>query len=159
METEDRILNLLDEAIRLEMSVSDLYFLYSEIFAEDKKFWWQLCIEEKNHASLLRSVMETRDTLFSTNIFPEQMIYDNLDAMKTAIKEIKEKIKQFGNTPPSRDGAFQYALKLEQSAGELHYQKFMTKKSDSRIVAIFQKLNDGDIDHAQRIHAQWKKNT
>jgi hypothetical protein len=47
---------LFDEAIKLELNVSDLYYVFYELFPEDAVFWWTLVIEEKNHASLLKTI-------------------------------------------------------------------------------------------------------
>ena len=54
----DKTIQILDEAIKLELNVSDLYLVFHEKIPEDSKFWWQLLLEEKNHATLLKTGKE-----------------------------------------------------------------------------------------------------
>jgi len=74
---DDNLTKLLEEAILLELHVSKLYLLFSKLFPEDADFWWQICLEEKNHAALLKS----GKTLFChRNFFPMNysiLIYKN----------------------------------------------------------------------------------
>jgi hypothetical protein len=44
------------------------------------------------------------------------------------------------------------------SAGEIHFQNTMTKSADSKVLEMFQKLNQDDKDHAKRIRAYMKEN-
>jgi hypothetical protein len=67
-------------------------------------------------------------------------------------------LKQFKNIPPSRELAFNTALEIEASAGELHFQHFMDKETNSKIDELFQFLNRGDKDHAKRIRSYMKNN-
>ena len=39
--------SLIEESIKIESNVSELYGLFYQIFEEDKDFWWQLKIEER----------------------------------------------------------------------------------------------------------------
>ena len=57
---------------------------------------------------------------------------------------------------PSREDAFNLALKLAQSAGEIHFQQFMEKSSGSKLDLIFKRLNGDDKDHAMRILSYMK---
>jgi len=59
--------------------------------------------------------------------------------------------KKIKNSSPSREEAFNLALRIENSVYELHYQGFMEKKTDSQLEEIFIQLNNGDKDHAERI--------
>jgi hypothetical protein len=49
--------------------------------------------------------------------------------------------------------AFNIALRLEQSAGEIHFQDYMTSEADSEMDRIFKRLNQDDKDHAKRIQS------
>ena len=62
-------------------------------------------------------------------------------------------IEGFRNKPPSREEAFNTALRVEKSAGEIHFQRAMAKEADSDIMELFQQLNKDDMDHADRIRA------
>ena len=54
----NKLKELANEAIQLELNVAKLYMTFQTIFPQDDEFWWDLVIEEQNHASLLRSGVE-----------------------------------------------------------------------------------------------------
>lgn len=146
-ETAGELMALLEAAIALELNVSGLYGCYANAFGMDRDFWWKLSIEEKNHAALLRS-----GQLFVKNeIFPKEILCRNLEELESANREIKRLVQQFQSEPPSREEALRTALRLEESAGELHFQDSMENAPVSKVLEIFQKLNAADKGHAQRI--------
>lgn len=136
----------IDEAIKLELNVSNLYQLFSYAFEEDKDFWWQLVIEEKNHASLLRSGL----TFLEHDVFPDELIPDNIELLQSSNLKVEGFIESF-NPKWTRIEALNAAIDLENSAGELHFQNFMRSKKFSEIGTIFKNLNGLDIDHSRRI--------
>ena len=81
-----------------------------------------------------------------------------MDDLKEANKELLSLLDKYENHPPSRETAFNSALKTEISAGEIHFQRAMTKSTDSEIMQLFKKLNQDDKDHAKRIRAYMKEN-
>jgi hypothetical protein len=46
---------LIDDAITLELNISNIYESFSKLFHEDSDFWSELVCEEKNHATLLET--------------------------------------------------------------------------------------------------------
>ena len=138
---------LLEEAIKLELNVADLYLFYSINFKEDREFWLQMAQEEKEHASVLRISKE----LVQFGPYLNDLISDNLDELKVVNKNIINTIENFKKTLPSRKDAYKYAIELENSAYELHYQELMTTKSDSKVIEALKRLNADDKDHAERI--------
>ncbi len=139
---------IIDASIELELTVADLYFLFYESFPEDSDFWWKMSLEEKSHAAILRSGKESFEPI---NIFPHELVYNSLSDLKNTIKSIREKIKEIKNNPISREEAFELAIEIEQTAGEHHYQEFMTKTQNEPIIKLFQKLNGADKDHIQKL--------
>lgn len=142
---------LLEESIRLELNVADLYMLFSDLFKEDAEFWWGLCLEEKNHAALLRS---GRESFLQRGAFPEELVGSNLAELKGANEMLVDTIRKYGETAPTRKEAFELALHLEESAGEIHFQNAMKDAAGSPFLKVFQKLNMDDKDHARRIREQ-----
>ena len=67
-------------------------------------------------------------------------------------------MNQFKDIPPSRNLAFNTALEIEDSAGELHFQDFMDKETNSEIDELFQFMNRQDKDHAKRIRSYMEDN-
>ena len=139
---------LANEAIQLELNVAQLYKLFSDAFPQDRSFWWQLAMEEGNHAALIKSGV---DYFMDQGLFPQEMLIDNLDVLRAINAELTELIEQYNNKRPSRQIAFAAALKLECSAAEAHYQNMMTCKDGPKMLELFRNLNGEDKDHAERI--------
>ena len=146
---KEHIDKLAEEAMRLEYNVSKLYMIFRDAHPEDEQFWWQLVIEESNHAALIKSGVEY---FIPVDAFPDGMFPDMKD-LQQANAQLKSLLEQYATNPPSREAAFNIALKTEISAGEMHFQRAMTKKADSDLLRLFQKLNQDDKDHAKRIRA------
>jgi len=151
---EDIIL-LIDESEKIELRIGDIYTLFYNSFPEDSKFWWELAIEEKNHAALIRSGIEF---LKSSIGLPNNLLHSNLKDLKDMNYELLSILDTLKEKPPSREEAFNYAWMIENSACEIHYQKFMDKESNTKIDEIFAKLNMDDKDHADRIRAYMIEN-
>jgi hypothetical protein len=143
----DALDKYINEAIELELNVSDLYLLFYSLFPQDKNFWWALSIEEKNHAALLKNLK----LLFRvSHELPPDILPKNLEDLEITNKEIIAYIDTFKNKP-SRRKAFEYAIHLEESAGEVHFQVFAENKNLPEKFEIFQILNMDDKNHASRI--------
>ena len=142
------VTSLIEESINLELNVSKIYTHFYKLFPDDAAFWWKLVVEEKNHAALIRSGKEYFEPLRK---FPHDLLAPLLQILKDANSRLDSLIKKYEETPPSREEAFNIALKIEESAGELHFQKFMDKEANSTTDNIFKELNRDDKDHAKRI--------
>ena len=143
----EKLKELLEASIELEEGMSELYFLYTNLFPEDREFWWKLANEEVNHASLLKSGR----IYLEKGILPDEMLYEDITVLKSTIKWIKILTKKYTLKAPSFEDAYFEAIKLESSAGEFHFQVLMTEGTDSKIVKIFQDLAGDDKDHNRRI--------
>ncbi|MCD6174727.1 MAG: hypothetical protein J7K65_03030 [Planctomycetes bacterium] len=151
---DNNLIKLAEEAMRLEYNVSKLYMIFRDAYPEDEQFWWQLVIEEGNHAALIKSGL---DYFMPVGLFPDGML-PLMEELQEANKELGSLLEKYTANPPSRETAFNVALKTEMSAGEIHFQNTMTKSADSKVLAMFQKLNQDDKDHAKRIRAYMKEN-
>ena len=148
------LLQLAEEAMRLEYNVSKLYMIFRDAYPQDAKFWWSLVIEESNHAALIKSGI---DYFMSEDFFPNE-IFPSMEDLQGANKELVSILEKYVTNPPTRVEAFKLALKTEMSAGEIHYQSAMAKSTDgSKMLELFQKLNQGDKDHAKRIRTYMKE--
>jgi hypothetical protein len=76
-----------------------------------------------------------------------------LRELKDMNSKLSTLIKEYKYVSPPRDVAFNIALELEESAGELHFQKFMEQETSSDIGEILKQLNKDDKDHADRIRS------
>lgn len=144
---------LITEAINLEYKVSDLYMLFYEQYPEDEGFWWKLMLEEKNHASLLKTINTFGDI---TGEFPNALIPEHLKEILDSNENVTSVIKNF-KEKPDRNKAFKIAIEIEESAGEAHYQVFINNPSNSKVINVFKKLGKEDSDHADRIRTYMKE--
>ncbi len=148
---------VIEESIRIELQVAELYLLFFNYLPQDKGFWWKIALEEKNHAALIRSILHLSEELQE---FPEDMFSSSLVELVETNSVLISLIEKFAAEPPDRETAFNTALEIEESAGELHYQGFMENEKDSnmKIAEIFRQLNREDKDHSIRIRAYMLKN-
>lgn len=144
-----------NEAIELELNVSDLYLLFYNLFPQDSNFWWNLAIEEKNHAALLKNLKELYRVYHE---FPAEIMLSNVQDLENANKDIRENIESFKGHP-SRKRAFEYAIHIEESAGESHFQAFAESKSLPEPFEVFRQLNMDDKNHANRVRNYMVQNS
>ena len=152
---DNDITALAEESINLELNLSEIYYLFYSYFAGDANFWQKLALEEEDHATLIKGGIEEFEPIGE---FPHAILSDSLNDLKEANKKICSLLEQFKNISPSREHAFNTALEIEVSAGELHFQAFMDKETNSTIDELFQFLNRQDKDHAKRIRSYMKNN-
>ncbi len=143
---DDEITQLIDESIKLELSAADLYRIFSEAFPEDSNFWRELYLEETRHATLIEN---GKNILYE---FPREILPPRLQELLRICNELTSLVKEYKETPPSRESALKAAWSLENSVGEAHYQRAMENLPSSNILELFQELNNGCKDHALRIH-------
>lgn len=146
--------SLIDEFIGIELNVADLYSLFFRLFPQDADFWWRLLLEEKNHASLIKSIRNTSELVGE---LPNSLFTSSLTNLKDINSKVTSIIRKYEVEAPSRDEAFNIALEFEQSAGELHYQEFMVENDTQELSKILKNLNADDKDHAKRIASYMNK--
>jgi hypothetical protein len=144
----EELTQLINESIKLEGNVADLYMIFYEAFPEDCAFWYQLHMEEKNHASIIQSA---RETWLSGRELPVELLPPSLDDLLKLNGKLGSLLEEYKNNPPSREIAFNVALELEESAGEAHFQDSMDQPPTSPLMELFQMLTGDDKKHASRI--------
>lgn len=139
---------LIDEAIKLESTIASVYEFFSKSFPEDSEFWSKLVVEEKNHACLLESA---KRTLLAVDMFPSKLLFPALEMLIDTNNELYLSMKEFKESPPSREAAFYKAIDIELSAGEIHFQHAMKHLPSDEMMDTIQQLNKADKDHIVRI--------
>jgi len=139
---------IIEESIRLELNVANLYKLFSEIFSQDYDFWNKLYLEEENHALLIEAA---KVLIASCEEFPVEILDPSLSSLIEANSKVVSLLKECRSKPPLRKDAFMIAIDLEESAGEIHFQTAMAKPPTSSNLRTYQELNKNDKDHAKRI--------
>lgn len=156
-EDSEKLKQLIDEAIQLELNVADVYLGFHHRFPEDAGFWWRLVIEEKNHAALLKN---GKQHLLDAGMFPSELVSNSLETLINVNHVLKRTLMQGEEENPlSRAAAFNLAIKLEESAGEVHFQHAMQQaENPSDAIKLFQSLNEDDKNHADRIRNYMREN-
>jgi len=151
--------DLIDESIKLELNISKIYSIFYKIFPKHRDFWWEMEMEEMNHAALLRSIKHHYQPIEK---IPDDLLPKEMNDLKKSNTQIEALLDKFNTERPTDIEAFNLALKLEQSVGEIHYQNFMSNNSNNdendKISEIFKKLNGDDMDHSDRISNYMEKN-
>ncbi|VGO12210.1 hypothetical protein PDESU_00761 [Pontiella desulfatans] len=145
---KNRLDELIEKSIALELNAAGLYKLFSEALPDDADFWWKLHLEEKSHASLIRAAKES---FLKRGKFPYDIVADSIDELKKSNAKTLETIEKYKAVKPTRQEACKVAIALENESGECHYMKFMEKDAETVVETVFQQLNRGDKDHERRI--------
>ena len=120
----------------------------AKLFAEDADFWNKLYYEELNHAALLRSV---KSSITMSSDYTRTLSTDLLKEIINTKEWATSLLSDFSKASPDRKTAFKTAVEIEKTAGEIHYQKTMNKKTDSWFINTLQQLNEYDLDHLSRL--------
>lgn len=149
--------HLMAEAIKSEFNMEDLYIGFHNRFPEDATFWMDLAIEEKNHASLL---LEHEQCILDSEVFPSEIQSKLLETLIEKNCLIEDILRSEIESPPlERIHAFKLALKLEESAGEILFQRAVQKTvQTSEALKLLQRLNKDDKNHADRIRRRMRQN-
>jgi len=152
---KQQLTQLITESIKLELNIADLYMIFCAIFPEDYGFWYQLHMEEKNHASIIQGA---REAWLSGKEFPLEILSPNVDELMRLNTKLASLLEEYSENFPSKEIASNMALALEESAGEVHFQNAMEQPPSSTLVEIFQMLNGDDKEHASRIRTYMRDN-
>lgn len=142
---------LIEESIRMEQNSAALYRIFHKVHPDDADFWWQLHLEEKSHAMLLRAA---QDSYTKRGQYPEGIVADCLEVLRNDNDRLENLVKQHRENPPERSDCFTIAIEIETSIGESHYDLFMDKEPSTPIEKAFQQLNRADKSHEKRIREQ-----
>lgn len=138
---------LLEESIKIERGIGDLYFLFAQLYKEDKKFWELLASEEDTHAQVLEGLRPW--AAMGSNV--DELLLPDFKEIKARNISIKKVFDQVRKKTPPREMAFNAAYQLELTASELHYQKIITKDTENKLLLSMQELGGADKDHIKRI--------
>ena len=151
---EDLAQRFLNEAGQLEIRVAELYTLFAAAFAEDRAFWQQLAHEEKEHAELVRTI---RDNPNLSEKFVSSLAPGLLQEIRKINQWLASLYVEFSGKKSDRKNALETARKIERSAGEIDYQNFMVRETDSWILKGLQQISKNDRDHLERIEAYMRE--
>ena len=145
-----KYLSTLRQSVEIELKTSELYILFRNTLRDDTDFWNELATEEINHASLIKGAITT---FLDEGLLPTELKAPSKAELGKTSHRLDQLISYLRENPPSREAAFNFALEIENAAGELHFQQAMEAAPRSLFLKLFQELNNGEEDHARRIRA------
>jgi len=74
---------LMDESIKLERNVADVYKIFLTTFPEDSELWSKLIREEEKHADVIQSM---RSSLLLLRQFPSGILTSSMKMLKKTNK-------------------------------------------------------------------------
>ncbi len=146
------VVTIIEQAIRYERGLADLYNSYHHLYHEDSDFWWDLSLSELSHASLL----ESGRTLFNSELEAE-VIEAEFDELVRTNDELESLRKSVSSDPPSRKEALRQALELENSENEKILHRIFTVEIGGDAAKVANKIRQGDLHHARQIRAHAEK--
>ncbi len=149
----NKLEELINESIKLELNASNLYELFSNLLPNDTEFWKQLSCEETGHAQQIQAI---KNSFIQNGSFPPELMADAIEVLKLDNARIHALIEHTRANPPTPIMACEIALKLEQDSGESYYTQFTEKTPESEIEATFRKINKANMKHEQRIREHVK---
>ncbi len=145
--------DIINESIKFELQMSEIYTMFGNIISEDFDFWNQLANEEIRHAELIRKIKPfVKLDKELINVF----FHASLESLKIENRKLHKIIDEF-KLNPERNKAFKIGLEMEKTGIELHYQAFISSEKNSDLSELFKTLNGDDMDHAQRIQEYMSK--
>ena len=145
---DKKITEILDEFIRQELLVLDIYSLFEKTFREDSEFWYKLSQEELSHSITLEA---ERDSFSEEGLLPVELVQVDLEALQKQNSLLSGFYEELKNSAPSREQAFSIAYALEQTMLETIYASCLDKHPETRALKIFQSISSDEKEHIERI--------
>jgi len=144
---------MIEQLIEHEEAIGRLYTAYAEKFPACKSFWSTLAFEEKDHAKLLRKLLEQRK---SGKALYDSTKYDS-DSIKASLDYIFQQTNRVEIEKITLIAAVSVALGIEKSIidGKV-FESFKGLTKETR--SIIRELNKSVTDHYQAIEKFWSEN-
>lgn len=139
--------NILKQSISLEKAIAQLYKLFYSYYEEDRIFWERMALDEERHANILEGLT----SWIAMGADTSKLLLSDLQELHNKNAAIEAIIKQATEEPPTREIAFNLAYRIEFTASEMHFQKIMSEKTDSKLLLAMQELCNADKNHQKRI--------
>jgi len=144
----------LAQLIAIEEGMERLYRLFCSKFPEHREFFSQLADEEQRHAGVLKELLTLPAQEIAQAI---NLISRRVDEFEQVNQLLAREHRGFEELPKTVIEGLELAFKLEESAGELHYQFVVTTEVKNRALEKIRGLTGADRDHAQRVRSYLKE--
>lgn len=148
--SKDYMIELMGKVATLELIYSKIYLLFSRLYPDDSKLWWDLSMEETQHASIAEAGMK----FIPSGNFPIDFIKLSIGLIEKEVEENNLLLKSLkeGSQKSTQVEAFEIALNIEKQNVEYIYQELMDREAKNTAEKIFQELNKDSADHIIKIN-------
>ncbi len=122
--------------IAIESAIAEIYHSFAKLFPEEKNFWYELAMEEENHASVLLE----GSRYVELGILPGYVVPKSLRKMKRTLQLIDDTRKEMESGHMSMKEALDAAMKLELTMEESYVLEVLTSETDDEVISRLQKL-------------------
>ena len=148
------IRELFDSCALLEEKISELYFLFAELYADIPELaalWNKTAEEEENHMRQFELASRmARSAMLSRSIDPA-LVGQALDMVARVIDKVRQ-------TPPSWQGALKLAIDMEEKLARFHMDS-VAEYADDSINSLFRSMMSCDEQHVQSLRSYLERNS
>lgn len=133
---------------KIEKAISDLYFLFQDIFSSQSEeygqLWKKTAQEELNHEQ--QFLMAAR--LYSKQLIPDDLV--DREKLITILQSIQSLTERAKVTPPNMEQAVLLALNFEEQLVETHLDAVL-QFDDDAVNRLFKAMKAADQEHVQAL--------
>lgn len=141
----------MSESLRICTSIegmtAEIYHAFSKLFPEVREFWYDLALSEENHTNILLAAAG----LNRAGILKEYIVPSSLPYVRETLGLVSDSKKKVETGTLSMKGAFEMALKIENSTGEIYFQEVITQQTDSKVIMELRKMMTDEELHNVKI--------
>jgi hypothetical protein len=133
--------------IEVESTAAEIYHLFGKMFPEARQFWYDLAMEEENHASILAIGWG----LSRVGRLPEHAVPESLPLIRKSLELAQEIKKKAEAGEVTLKEALEMSVELESAITEKYFSEVMTKETDSSAIEKLQRLVTDTESHIKKI--------
>lgn len=137
----------LKACIGIELGVANIYRTFSEKLPEAKDLWYDLSLEEENHAAILVLGGKYNEM----GVLPDNIVPSSMHGIKQTVDLVKETEKRAQSESLSLKAALDMSLKLEKTKEESYLPEILAKETDSEVISRLQQLLNDTKLHILRL--------
>jgi hypothetical protein len=122
--------------ISIEAMTAEIYHSLSGLFPQVRDFWYDLALSEENHTNILLVAAG----LHRAGILTEYIVPPSLPRIHETFTLVSNSKKKVEADNFSLKDAFEMALEIENSTGEIYFQEVITRQTDSKVILELRKL-------------------
>jgi rubrerythrin len=133
--------------VAVEAMTAEIYHALARLFPQLKDLWHGLALSEENHTQILLEAAR----LHRAGMLKEYIVPPSLPHVYETFALVNDSKKKVETETPSLKGAFDMALKIENSTGESYFQEVIIQETDSKVISKLRELLADEELHKNKI--------